>query len=390
MVGDTGDTTRVLVIGGGISGSAAALALAKAGFAVTVCEAHPSSAADLGAFLTLASNGMLALAQLDAAEPISEVGFPLTEMRILDQGGAEVASTPLGEHQDPLAQFRCLRWSELSAALQALVAQREIPLRHGARLVDAVADARAVTARFDDGSALTADLLIGADGLNSTVRTLIDPAAARPRYAGQRVFYGYTDHAVGPPAARITMVRGSGSAFGYAISPAGQAYWFARLSGAELSPEQIAGTSPDQWRTELLAVLRPDATPAADLVAATGDQLMVTNACDLPDLRRWSAERLLVIGDAAHAASPATGQGASMAMEDAVVLAKALRDTSDRAQALELYERLRRPRVQQNITASARLTAGQQPAPQPPSVTRRSPRADPELMRQLDWDTPLS
>ncbi|HST83765.1 MAG TPA: NAD(P)/FAD-dependent oxidoreductase [Kineosporiaceae bacterium] len=389
MVGDTGDTTQVLVIGGGISGSVAALALAKAGFAVTLCEAHPSAAADLGAFLTLASNGMVALAQLDAAKPISGVGFPLTEMRLLDQSGAEVATTLLGEHQDPLAQFRCLRWSELSAALQAQVRQRGIPLRHSARLVDAVADTRAVTVRFDDGTSLSADLLIGADGLNSTLRTLIDPAAGQPRYAGQRVFYGYADDTGLPGGTRITMVRGSRSAFGYAVSPAGTAYWFARLPGTELTPEQIAGTSPDQWRTELLDVLQADATPAADIVAATGDQLLVTNACDLPDLRRWSTDRMLLIGDAAHAASPATGQGASMAMEDAVVLAKALRD-NERGQALELYERIRRPRVQQNITVSARLTAGHQPAPQPASTTSRFPRADPELMHQLDWNTPLS
>jgi 2-polyprenyl-6-methoxyphenol hydroxylase-like FAD-dependent oxidoreductase len=378
-----GETTRVLVIGGGISGAAAALALGKAGFAVTVCEAHPYAAADLGAFLTLASNGMLALGQLDAATAVAEVGFPLTHLGILDQTGAEVATTPLGEHQDPLAQFRCLRWSELTAVLQTQVRLRGIRLLHGARLVNVVADARAVTAWFDDGTSIAADLLIGADGLNSTARTLIDPHAARPRYAGQRVFYGYTGEAAAPHApGRITMVRGSQSAFGYAVSPSAQTYWFARVPGSELTPEQITGTSPDQWRAELLAVLRPDATPAADIVAATGDQLMVTNASDLPDVRRWSTERMLLIGDSAHAASPATGQGASMAIEDAVILAKALRDSDEPSQAFQLYERIRRPRVDQNIAVSARLTAGHRPAPQP------SPSPDP--VHQLNWNTRLT
>lgn len=382
-----GDTTQVLVIGAGISGTAAALALAKAGFAVTVCEAHPHSATDLGAFLTLASNGMLALAQLDAASAVSEVGFPLTQMRILDQDGAEVATMPLGQHQDRLARFRCLRWGELSAALQAQVRRREIPLRHGARLVTVVEDARAVTAWFDDGTSVGADLLIGADGLNSTVRTLIDPQAARPRYAGQRVFFGYTGEAAPPHAPeRITMVRGRQSAFGYAVSPQAETYWFARLPAEELAPDQIAETPPEQWSAQLLAAVRPDATPAGDIVAATGDRLMVTNARDLPDLRRWSTSRMLLIGDAAHAASPATGQGASMAIEDAVVLAKALRDSNQRDQAWRLYEQTRRPRVEQNIAVSARLTSGQQPAP----AARPSPGADPDLMWQLDWNTPLT
>src|SRR5690349_106007 len=186
-----GDTQRILVIGAGISGSAAALALSKAGFPVTVSEAHPHAAADIGAFLTLASNGMLALGQLDAATSVRDIGFPLTQLRLLDETGAEVATTDLGEYRDPLAQFRCLRWSELSAALQAQVRGRGIPLRHGSRLVDAAEDARGVTARFADGTSAVADLLIGADGLNSTVRPLIDARAAQPRYAGQRVFYGY-------------------------------------------------------------------------------------------------------------------------------------------------------------------------------------------------------
>jgi 2-polyprenyl-6-methoxyphenol hydroxylase-like FAD-dependent oxidoreductase len=382
------ETTQVLVIGGGIAGAATALALGKAGFEVTVCEAHPYAAADLGAFLTLASNGMLALAQIDAATPVTDVGFALTQMRILDETGAEIATTPLGEHQNPLAQFRCLRWSELAAALQAQVRQRDIPLRHGARLVEAVEDSQAITARFEDGASLTADLIIGADGLNSAVRTLVDPDATRPRYAGQRVFYGYTGEAAAPHAAeRITMVRGRQTAFGYAVSPENVTYWFARLPGDELTPQQIAGTPPEQWRSELLAVLGQDATPAAEIVAATGDELMVTNARDLPDLRRWSTDRMLLIGDAAHAASPATGQGASMALEDAVVLAKALRDTSERGPALELYEKVRRPRVQQNIAVSAQLTAGQRPAPA--AATRPSPGTDVQLMVQLDWNTPL-
>src|SRR5690348_6140495 len=83
--------TGIIVIGGGIAGSAAALALHKAGFEVGVHEAHPESAADIGAFLTLASNGMRALAQFDAAETVAETGFPITTMTVLDAAGSELA-----------------------------------------------------------------------------------------------------------------------------------------------------------------------------------------------------------------------------------------------------------------------------------------------------------
>jgi 2-polyprenyl-6-methoxyphenol hydroxylase-like FAD-dependent oxidoreductase len=132
-------------------------------------------------------------------------------------------------------------------------------------------------------------------------------------------------------------------------------------------------------------LLHKDNTPAADIVAATDDELMVTNASDLHPGGRWHDGHTLIIGDAAPAASPATGQGASMALEDAVVLAKAMRDVPDNAFAA--YERTRRPRVERNIAASAAATAGRPTDRGPQS---RASQVDDELTNQIDWQTPLS
>lgn len=380
--------TRILIIGGGIAGIATAMAAAKAGLDATVYEAHPHTDTDIGAFLTLASNGMLALAQIDAADPVTRVGFDLTAMRVLSDTGTELATVPLGGHADPLARYRCLRRAELCAALRAEAAGRGITVRHGKRLATRTEDSTGVTAHFTDGDTARGDLLIGADGLNSTVRTLLDPAAPAPRYAGQCVFYGYTTDARPPHVpARIEMLRGSTAAFGYTVSPEGETYWFARVPDPELSAQEITGGTVQRWREMLVAVLRKDTTPAADIVAATGEQLMATNARDLPVGMRWHRGRTLLIGDAAHAASPATGQGASMALEDAVVLAKALRDNGTIAAALQVYDRLRRPRVEGNIVNSARLTANLPAGDVPPS-RQPAPSQDDELLSQLHWDTP--
>jgi 2-polyprenyl-6-methoxyphenol hydroxylase-like FAD-dependent oxidoreductase len=394
--------TRVLIIGAGIGGSATALALHKAGFDVAVYEAHPETGEDIGAFLTLASNGMQALGQLDAAQTVAEVGFGLTSLTVLSEEGAVLAKTPLGAHEDPLTRFRCLRRARLGAALREEVERRGIPITHGAKLSDATEDADGVAVAFTDGSTARGDLLIGADGLNSTLRTVIAPDAAGPRYAGQRVFYGYTSDIkpqCGPE--EITMITGSTAAFGFAVSPDGETYWFARVPDEKpLRPTEIAATTSAQWRDLLVRLLRKDQTPAADIVAKTKQELLVTNARDLPGLDVWRTERMLVIGDAAHAASPATGQGASMAIEDAVVLAKALRDTDGHAAGLARYEEIRRPRVSQNIANSARMTVSRMPdreqrAQSNQEIAQRasgpSPQArDDELARQLDWDTPLA
>ena len=98
---------------------------------------------------------------------------------------------------------------------------------------------------------------------------------------------------------------------------------------------------------------------------------------------------MLVIGDAAHAASPATGQSASMALEDAVILAKSLRDSADSASAFLLYEQLRRDRVQANINASARMSARNRPDRQHAPANHRSAGASDAINSQLEWHTRL-
>ncbi|GAA3058390.1 hypothetical protein GCM10020229_82560 [Kitasatospora albolonga] len=211
------------------------------------------------------------------------------------------------------------------------------------------------------------------------------------------MFYGYSTAAPPPVAAPdlITMVRGSEAAFGYLVSPAGRTFWFARVAGAPVGAEERARTTPAQWRAWLEPLLRPDRTPCADIVAGTGEELMVTNALHLPAGNRWRSRRVVLIGDAAHAASPATGQGASMALEDAVVLAKALRDAPSAEAALAAYEYHRRPRTDLNTATSARLTASRPPAgsgpqdgPPPQDSARPATRPDEALLRLLDWDNP--
>ncbi|MFJ5231452.1 FAD-dependent oxidoreductase [Kitasatospora sp. NPDC088391] len=385
---------RIVVVGGGIAGTATALALHKAGHEPVVHEAHPETGEDIGAFMTLASNGMRALAGFDAAAAVARAGFDVTRMNVLDETGTELAAVPLGEADHPLTRYRCLRRAELATVLRAETARRGIALRHAARLTGVTETADAITAHFADGSTATGDLLVGADGLRSTVRTWLDPDAA-PAYAGQRVFYGYSTAAPPPAAAPalITMVRGSQAAFGHLVSPEGHTYWFARVPGPPVTVEERTRTTPARWRAELTALLRPDRTPCADIVAGTGDDLMVTNALHLRAGTRWRTRRAILVGDAAHAASPATGQGASMALEDALVLAKALRDTPATEDALARYEHHRRPRTEQNMAASARLTAGRPPTTgttHPPRDSERPPtHPDKALLRLLDWETPL-
>jgi 2-polyprenyl-6-methoxyphenol hydroxylase-like FAD-dependent oxidoreductase len=380
----------VLIIGGGIAGVASALALQKAGLEAAVYEAHPDSSQDGGAFLTLASNGMRALQQIDAAAVVAEAGSPLTTMRVCNGTGTEVATVPLGDHQDPATRYRYLTRAGLCAALHQEAQRRGIPIQRGKRLTRVIQHRSGVTADFSDGTRAAGEILIGADGLNSTVRPLIDPTAPAPRYVGQRVFYGYSRNTgVRSDPDCFQVIRGA-AAFGYIVTQQQDTWWFARVADDELHRHDLTSGTTTRWRAELSALLQPEPTPAAGIVEAA-HRVLVTNAYDLADVPTWRRTRMIVIGDAAHAASPATGQGASMALEDAVVLAKALRDQPDPASAFTTYEQLRRERVQANITASARRSV---PDPIKRRTASRPPRSpgtpDEALTAQLDWHVPLA
>lgn len=346
---------RVLIAGGGVAGTVTAMALQLAGHEPVVFEAHPSGGEDAGAFLVVMHNGMNALRAIDADIPVIEASFASTAMELVGPDG-----TTLGAHEfdRELDGPRTLTRAALYRALHQEALRRGVQIVHGKRLVSATGD---VTATFQDGTTASGDLLVGADGLHSAVRTLIDPQAEPPRFTGLTVVYGYT-RAEGLPAAPgiYRMFRGSRASFGYTTGPDGAAYWFARVPDSERSRAEIAAVTPEGWREFTHAAFADDPLPCAAIVAATGDDLHGGHSYDLPTTRVWSTPSMVLAGDAAHAASPAAGQGASMALEDAVVLGQCLRDLPDAPAAFAAYERLRRARVEKLVAASAGEDVGEE------------------------------
>ena len=371
---------KVLIAGGGIAGPAAAIALAKAGICSEVFEAHPEEADATGAFLTLTANGQDALRAIGAEAAMTAASFPATRLRLFGPSGELLADAPLGrDHPGP----RTVTRAALSGLLRAQAADHGIPVHYGQRLAaaDTGPDGR-VTATFADGARATADLLIGADGIHSPVRTLIDPGAPAPRYTGLAIACGYASEPRPAPAGTegYAMYYGSRAFFGCTAGPDGRTWWFARVPG--LSPADAGTCGADR----IAAAFDPDSTPAAQLIRATPGPLTVTPARDLAHLPRWSDGAMIVIGDAAHAASPTTTQGASMAIEDAVVLAQCLRDVPGQAAALGTYERLRRSRVERVVQSGA---SGDNPAPSAPAGQRRGNPADSVYTHHIDWDAKI-
>src|SRR5262249_9151142 len=152
--------------------------------------------------------------------------------------------------------------------------------------------------------------------------------------------------------------------FGYTVRPSGDVYWFANMGSAEQPSRDSSSAIPGAaWKERLRDLFADDAGPALAILDATGDEVAAYPISDMPSVARWHSGSMVLTGDAAHATSPSSGQGASMAIEDAVVLAKCLRETHNLEIAFANYERLRRARVERVVRYSARLGRTKSPGP---------------------------
>lgn len=286
---------------------------------------------------TIMRNGMDALHAIDAHQPVIDAAFPATALELLDSKGNRLSLNPMA------SGAQTIKRAVLYRVLHDEATRRGISLVHGKRLV-AASSGSGVVASFEDGSSAEGDVLVGADGLHSATRSIIDPSCPAPRFTGLTVAYGYTRATSFTPAtSAYRMISGQQAFFGYTTAPDGETWWFSRAPGVDLA---------QATRELFVSLLAHDETPAAEIVRTTPDPFF-SNAYDVPSTPHWHNGRMVLVGDAAHAASPAAGQGASMALEDSVILAKCLRDISGVQAAFETYTSLRRARVERLVATSA-------------------------------------
>jgi salicylate hydroxylase len=337
---------EIAVIGGGIGGLATAAFLWRAGLRSTVYE-QARELKEVGAGLLVAPNLARLLRELDAlpanAVPL-DIGWEFRRW----QDGTVLSSEDLRESCQALYGERTytVHRADLLAALAAAVPPGTVRL--GKRCVSLEVGAR-VTLRFDDGSEAHADIVIGADGVHSTVRAALVESAA-PTYSGICAFRALVPASRAPELARRraqTLWIGPGHHLVHyplaggklvnlvAVAPAGDhsiESWTATASVEEFLTEF------EGWDARLLDLIRASGTPGRWALL------------DRTPLKRWSHGPVTLLGDAAHPMFPFFGQGAAQSVEDAAVLARCLGSVSASAssepeEALRRYEELRIPRT---------------------------------------------
>ncbi|MEV7230253.1 FAD-dependent monooxygenase [Polymorphospora sp. NPDC051019] len=322
-----GSSLRVLIVGAGIAGLATARALRLAGFRPRVVEQLPASAVP-GAGIYLPGNAARALRALDVDGPVQRLGEVITRQHFLDQRGRPLCEVDLLGLWDGVGECRALPRSELHRVLLTAAGG---DVHHETGVTGLDVGARTVTVGFDDRTSAEFDLVVGADGRRSAVRSLAAlGGAARP--VGQIVYRSVVTG--GPKITEWTGLLGRRSGFIAVPMGAGRLYCYA---------DEAGDTPPDDPRARLAELFADYGDPVPEIIEAI-DRIQVART-DEVELGRWSRGRVVLVGDAAHATSPTLSQGAAMAFEDAVVLADTLRHGDDVEAALETYESRRRPRT---------------------------------------------
>jgi len=334
---------KVLVIGGGIGGLSAGIALRRVGFDVELFERAPAIR-EVGAGISLWPNALHVLDAIGVGARVRAFGHAQGDGRLMTSSGRTLIDMSISVIES--AGGAPVLMLHRASLIEALRAGFEGPVRLGHELVDVARIGDRVRATFANGVTAEGDVLVGADGWRSAVRARIFPAA-RAEYVG----YSGLRAVVACPASvtRTSESWGKGARFGLVPLVDGRLYWFAVWNAPEGEVLSAA-----ERRERALATFRGWHAPIEDVIRATDPAaLLHDDVRELVDLPTWIHGRVALLGDAAHAMTPNLGQGGCAAIEDAYVLAHCLSRSHPVEDALDRYVRLRRPRVT-NITRDSR------------------------------------
>ncbi len=343
----SGERLKAIIIGGGIGGITAGIALRQAGIDATVYERAPELR-EVGSGLPLFSNALKALQKLGLGDKIEALGEHANTLSLSTWRGDVLLDATNEKHLRRLGTVATVvHRAELLALLVDTLGMENVHL--GAECTGFSQDESGVCAYIANGLQARGDVLVGADGIHSTIRTQLY-GIIKPAYVGYTCWRGVA-HIERDGLERY--VWGKGHQFGIAPMSRGRAYWFAQKYAPEGEHDKAGGR-----KHELLDLFGNWHDPVPEVIEATRDSDILRNdVYELPHLKHWSEGHVTLLGDAAHAMTPNLGQGGCLAIEDALALASCLSEEHDVTAALKKYE-TRRKRRAYNVARLAHFMGG--------------------------------
>ena len=353
------NSRKALIIGGGIAGPTTAIFLKQAGIDAEVFEAWPY-ATGIGGGLQIAPNGMHVLAEMGLASELVRRGSIAESFDFHSQSGARLGSV----NQNMQARFGQPAVNMCRATLNEVLINKawceNVALYFEKRLI-AVEDRadQPVVAHFADGTTAEGDFIIGADGVHSALRAHVIPDGPRPFDTGLIGFGGFVPRSVladTPIGQRVETTFGQSGFFGYGFcssDPADGVMWWSTQPSHGIDAAAYRAMSQQEIKQHLKKFHAGWHDPIPQILDAA-DNIVVTATLDVATLPTWSRGRALLIGDAAHATSPHAGQGASLALEDALRLARLMQQGQELGQTFQSFEAERRPRAEKIVALARR------------------------------------
>ena len=328
------DRRRVLIVGGGIAGLALAPALARTGVDVEVVERERAWRA-AGTGMYLPGNAARALRAFGLEAQVAARAVEIARQRFYDHHGRLLCEVDVAELWAAVGPCLAVHRAELHALLRE--AAGEVPIRIGLAVKRLAQRDGAVSVDFSDGTSGAYDLVVGADGIHSAVRRLAFEPTAVPHPVGQ---IGWRFLAPRPPELTTwSVMLGRRTAFLTIPIDGDCVYCYCDVVSPPETPERVTAQPLSELFVEFAdpaATLLAELDAAADIQVSTIEEVV---------LDRWARERVVLIGDAAHATSPNMAQGAAMALEDALVLTDCLHRIPAIPDAIAAFEARRRPRT---------------------------------------------
>ncbi|NJM24874.1 MAG: NAD(P)-binding protein [Bacteroidia bacterium] len=344
------DSRRFAILGGGIGGLVLAIALEQKGFGVRLFESAPQWK-PLGAGLGLAGNAVRAFMELGISDAILDVSRIMKRVTIKNRQGRALSQTDserLSTKFGVVNNFSIHR-ADLHKVLLDHITEGTAELNKACTDIEQLPDG--VVLHFADGTTHRADYLLACDGIHSLARKKLLPQSTT-RFAGYTCWRAVIDNP--PPNINwdeTSETWGGGARFGIVPLTHNRVYWFACLNASRGEEKFRNYKVPD-----LLRHFGDFHFPVPELLLRTReDQLIWNDILDIAPLRKFAFNRVLLMGDAAHATTPNLGQGACMAIEDAVMLANLLESAESVEKAFETFERRRLPYTKKIVNDSWRL-----------------------------------
>ncbi|WP_332368097.1 NAD(P)/FAD-dependent oxidoreductase [Spirosoma telluris] len=354
---------KAILIGCGISGPVMALFLKRIGIETIIYEAQTQYRDDVGAFLGISPNGLNVLKELMPLENIL-TDFTPGKMAFFNGKNKNIGEIDNANQTELYgAETVQLKRGLLNKAIREVAIANGINIELGKKLTSITQTEKTATVFFNDGTSATADFIIGCDGIHSTTRKLLFPNGPKPVYTGLLSTGGLTKLAnVQNLYGSIRMIFGERAFFAYAVSNLGDVWWFNNISREkEPSRNELTAMELNHLKNTLLALHKNDPEPITDIIKSA-NKVEIYPVYDIPFLEKWHRGRVCLIGDSAHATAPHIGQGASLALEDTIVLAKCIRDLPSLEAAFAKFQALRQDRVKK-IVREARKVGNNKRAP---------------------------